>query len=93
MLKFLGFNFPLVLLFSVLGIKDYKFSLNNSDSYHIANKPIMMENLLVHDLLAEDKFMDELDKHLKNIFDPIWNACGFSGSLNYNASGEWIKNN
>jgi hypothetical protein len=93
LLKFLGFNFPLLLLFSVLGIKDFKFSLNDSYSYHIANKPISMENLLVHDLLAEDNFMDELEKHLKNIFDPIWNACGFAGSINYDASGHWKENN
>lgn len=92
LLKFLGFNPPFVLLFSVLGIRGYKFSLNDNHFYRIANKPITTDNLLVHDILAESNFMDEHDKYLKMIFDPIWNACGFPGSLNYNASDRWVDN-
>ncbi|MFA6979634.1 MAG: ATP-binding protein [Ignavibacteriaceae bacterium] len=92
LLKFFGFTPPFVLLFSVLGIRGYKFRLNDNRFYQIANKPITTDNLLVHDILAESNFMDEHDKSLKIIFDPIWNACGFPGSLNYDAAVRWVDN-
>ena len=34
---------------------------------------------------------EDISKLVKPIFDSIWNACGFSHSLNYNKEGIWGK--
>lgn len=85
LIKFLGYNFPLVVILSVLSIKGYKFNLSDAHSFRVFNLPIKEGNLLIPDILLEND--SDINDHLKNLFDPIWNACGFPHSLNYNPNG------
>lgn len=92
LLKFLGLNFPYLLFLSVLEIKGYKFQIRDPHSFYFENKPINKENLLIPDILIEANFLEQKQKHLKILFDPIWNACNFDQSLNYKSTGEYVQN-
>jgi hypothetical protein len=89
LLKFFEIGFPIIILLSVVGIKNYKFDIQDRYGYFNANYPIKSENLLIPDMLLEEKSLSALDTQLKQIFDPIWNSAGFSGSIYYNASNKW----
>jgi hypothetical protein len=50
------------------------------------------ETLVLPEALVED-FATPPTQILKPIFDLIWNACGFSGSENFDLDGNWIARN
>ena len=81
---------PCVVFLSMLGIKGYKIY---SDSPFIQNKvsSIDRENLLLPDMYIEDISNFSAPKTMKPAFDMIWNACGYSGSRNYDKDGQWVK--
>ena len=50
--------------------------------------PIDRDLLLVPELVAEAYDLD-IGRTLRPIFDTIWSAAGYSGSLNYDPDGNW----
>lgn len=57
---------------------------NNVEIY-----PIEKDVLLLPEVLIEN-FEQNLAKTIKPVFDAIWNATGWSGSIHYDQDGNWI---
>ncbi len=88
--KKLGAEPPFFIMLSLLDVKGYSMSINsplNFGSLRL-NHQIDRSNLLVPEVLIEN-FDFESSKVMKPIFDAVWNACGYSGSQNYDDSGNW----
>lgn len=88
LIKFFGSNYPVILMLSVLKIKGYKFYIPEQYYFRINPNPIKNENLLIQDIMLEENDDSEIPAKLKPLFDPIWNASGFSQSINYDALGK-----
>ncbi len=89
-LSLLSFNlgFPVIITLSILGIKDYTMGYYNPNYHSHGSFPIDKDNLLINEIIIQK--YDDLKNPVsyKPLFDPIWNACGFVRSLNFNANGE-----
>lgn len=81
----LGVSPPAVLMLSLLGISGYYVAVEHSHTYY-QDKVIHEDNLLL-----PEEVIDNLDsiaeKIMKPLFDRVWNAAGWAGSMNYNADG------
>ena len=86
-LKLLNVDLPIIVFLTLIGVKGYymavRLGLGN-------NTRIDRDILHLPERVLEGYDGDTKDV-LRPCFDSIWNACGFSGSLNYNESGEWGK--
>ena len=92
LLKFFDLNFPYLIFLTVLNVKDFEFKLGESDMERkLYSKKNEINDLLIPDIILDEDGMDNLALKLKPIFDPIWNACGFPQSQNYNNNGDWIE--
>ena len=86
-LEKLGVELPFFIMLSFLDVKGY--SMSNSNSYFLGyDYQIDRNNLLMPEVMIEN-FDFEPSKVMKPIFDAVWNACGYSGSMNYDDSGNW----
>ena len=80
---------PIFVFISLVGIKGYKMAaIRNISSFEEDNYIIDRNILLPPESLIEN-YEEEIEKSLKNCFDSIWNACGYSSSQNYDAEGNW----
>ena len=86
----LGAEPPFFIFLSLLDVKGYSMSGNSLSNFGSlrANHQIERNNLLVPEVMIES-FDFESSKVMKPIFDAVWNACGYSGSQNYDDSGNW----
>ena len=76
---------PCVVFLSILGIKGYEIKPAGTILHDRINKtPIERENLLLPDMYIEDINNFSAPEIMKPAFDMVWNACGYSGSKNYN---------
>jgi len=76
---------PYIIMSSILGIKGYKIITSN---IMWKRNEITQNNLIIPELLLTDK-NDLTLEYLKPIFDPVWNACGYPQSQNYDKDGKW----
>lgn len=90
LIKFLGYDFPIVIMLTVLSIRGYKFFVLDEYSFRISNNLIDRDNLLLPDIMIDEDPKDNWDITLRSIFDPIYYACGMGGSLNYDGTGKWV---
>lgn len=79
----LGVNPPLVLMISLLGIKDFQLAIHPGyfrPDYNL----IEQQNLMLPEIIIESYSKDtiELSRILKPAFDTLWNAARFPSSLN-----------
>ena len=74
---------PCVVFLSILGIKGYEIKLSGTTFNRINKTPIDRENLLLPDMYIEDINDFSAPEVMKPVFDMVWNACGYSGSKNY----------
>ena len=91
LLKFFGFEAPIILYLTVLDIKGYQltFEINPIDSRR--NRKIERNDLILNDVLIENLDLHALPTTMKPLFDHIWNACGFPRSLNFEDDGKWAN--
>jgi len=82
-----NFGFPTVVMLSVLTIKGYVIWVNSRRYIRSNGYSIDRDNLLINEIIVQN--IKELSKAItyKPLFDPVWNACGIAGSLNYNSDG------
>ena len=79
-----------VVFLSILGIKGYGIKPPGTLPFNDINKtPIDRENLLLPDMYIEDINNFSPSEVMKPAFDMVWNACGYSGSKNYDENGNW----
>jgi len=86
--KELGVATPLVVALSLTGTKGLEMA-REVFSFE-SGFPIQDEELLLPETIVQN--LDESTiKVLKPIFDLIWNACGYAGSRNFDANGNWTQ--
>ncbi|MBD2741485.1 ATP-binding protein [Coleofasciculus sp. FACHB-1120] len=84
----LGVEPPLFIILSFLGVKDYIMEVN-PEFGRSSGSPIDRDNLLVPEVVVED-FNFAPAQVMKPIFDAVWNAAGYTRSLNYDNDGQWV---
>lgn len=88
LLKTLNVELPIFVFLTLLGVKGYSMAVDtwryDIEEFHTIDRDILQ----LPEIVLE-KYEVEAHKVLKPCFDSIWNACGFSRSLNYNDAGEW----
>lgn len=87
----LELNPPVLIMLSLLGVKNY--TMDNTYPMKLLGKtyPIDRDNLVVPEIVVEDYAMKASDI-LRPAFDAIWQACGWDCCKNYDTDGNWIGN-
>jgi len=89
LLRQLGVSLPIVILLSLLNIKGYCMYTSN---VRLGQRDIVdRNNLFLPEAYLED-YSIPADSIFKDIFDSIWNACGYERDLNYDEKGVWRIN-
>lgn len=84
----LGIQPPVFVTLTLLGVKGYSMATKQSlDGYR--GEVIDRDLLALPEVMVED-FDVEPARLMKPAFDVLWNTCGFSGSRNYDAAGEFV---
>lgn len=83
--KRLGVEPPCFLMLSLLGVKGYTMS---SSVYWDEGHPIDRDSIIIPEVMVES-FEAEPGAVLRPIFDVVWNAAGWPGSVNYDEEGKW----
>ena len=86
-LKTLNVELPLFIFLTLVGVQGYAMKV---DGTSIDEETIDRDVLLLPEIVIES-YNDKEKDVLRPCFDSIWNACGFSRSLNYDDTGEWMK--
>ena len=86
-----GIELPLIVLLSMVGVKGYHMSVNQSRFHCDDVYPIDQDVLLCPDVLVED-FDFNASAVLRPVFDAVWNAAGWPRSMNYDKDGRWVGN-
>jgi hypothetical protein len=84
----LGVDLPIFVMVSLLGVKDYKMVYVGQWPQGQLNYPIDRPNLVLPEVLI-DSFDCDPAEVMKPIFDTVWNAAGWKGSMHYDAAGKW----
>ena len=83
----LGISLPYVLSISLLNVKDFWMWVGYGQCSPNAHS-VDRNHLLTDEILIESE-SESPDVILRPLFDQVWNACGWHGSINYNAQGKW----
>lgn len=82
---------PIVLGLSLLNVKKYPMWKDGSrDDIFIKSKAIEDDDLVLPVGILED-WTQDVSAALKPVFDNLWNACGYPGSINFDQEGNWIS--
>lgn len=84
--KNLEINPPIFVMLSFLHVKSCTMGVG-SDRFD-SGQPIDRDIILVPEVVVED-YTDKASHILRPLFDAIWQACGWSGSSNYDENGNW----
>ena len=80
-----GIDSPVVVQLSLINVKGYIMA----DNLHSFKPyPIDKDLLFLPDVLVEN-YDQAISRLMKPIFDALWNATGWSGSLYYDRDGNW----
>ena len=83
--KELGVDPPLFIMLTLLGVKGYAMTVGflGHDIHPIDRDTLMVPEVMI------DRFDTSPAELMKPIFDAVWNATGFSRSMNYDENGKW----
>lgn len=79
---------PIFVMLSVVGVKGFIMHVDRTYRLERGPERIDRNELLIPEIVMES-FDIECDKIMRPIFDAIWNAAGWSGSMNYDPNGKW----
>jgi len=91
--KNLGVSLPIVIMVSVLGVKDAVLTMDRRRAFRYSEYrsiPLYQDRLLIPDTLVEDYETDPKSA-AKPILDILWNVAGWERSLSYDDHGNWIN--
>ncbi len=78
---------PYIVSLSLLNVRDYEMYVGPR-YYGNGAKPVDRDHLLTDEMLIES-VNETPGRLLRPLFDQVWNGCGWSGSINYDESGNW----
>lgn len=84
-LRKLGFDFPVHVAISLLSVGGVKLVVKGADR----GSPKRFSRAEVLPPSQEVRANDEIRDVMRPAFDVVWNAAGYSRSLNYSEGGEW----
>ncbi|WP_035616167.1 ATP-binding protein [Haloferula sp. BvORR071] len=84
----IGIPLPYSLSLSLLNVRGFWMYANPSHFVHYDNVAIDRDHLLTEEVLVES-LNEPVEALLRPLFDQVWNACGRSGSINYDDDGKW----
>lgn len=87
----LGVESPLFIMLSLIGVSGYTMAVNPSRFAPAFTYLIERDSLILPEIIVEN-FECNPAEVMRPIFDAIWNAAGWEGSMNYNENGEWVGN-
>jgi len=79
---------PMLIFLTLVGVKGYYMGVGRQRITFVTPPSIDREILLLPEVIIENYDIAP-EKILKPCFDAIWNACGYSESLNYDDDGNW----
>ena len=82
-----GVQPPTLIMLTLTGVRGLMMAVSSGLSEGSA---IDRDTLLIPDVLYDGTQLD-IPSVMKPCFDPVWNACGFAGSLSYDEAGHWSK--
>ena len=89
LLETLGASLPIVVAMTLTHTKGLFMGVDNyfygDGGYSIDTETVILPETIV------ESFTTSAQEVLKPMFDLIWNACGFPGSANFDAEGNWIN--
>jgi Putative DNA-binding domain len=88
LLETIGAGLPVVVAMTLTHTKGVWMGV---DTFHRgeAGYPIDAERVILPETIVES-FTTPAPEILKPMFDLLWNACGFPGSENFDADGNWV---
>jgi len=89
-LETLNVELPIFVFLTLVGVRGYLMAADRFGSGIDEDDTIDRDILLLPEVVIENYNIVPEDV-LRPCFDAIWNACGFSGSRNYNNAGKWIE--
>lgn len=102
MLKDMGINSRMILHLTLLGVREYSMEIQyrgfrpglervqaGADQNPIGRDELLMRGILIEDLQGLELSFQKIAQIMRDTFDTIWNAAGFSKSLHYNTEGQW----
>jgi len=89
-LKTLNVELPVFAFLTLISVKGYWMGTGRRLS-HDERLTIDKDVLLLPEAVVED-YNVKAEELLRTCFDSIWNACGFSKSMNYDENGKWADN-
>jgi hypothetical protein len=88
LLKKLKVDPPFIAMLSFLGVRGYWMNTHTIRYTGFGVHQIERNDLYLDDVVIENDEMD-FTTAIKPAFDQVWNACGWSKSLNYGEDGKW----
>jgi hypothetical protein len=88
LLETIGAGLPIVVAMTLTHTKGLWMGVNTFLRDE-AGYPIDAETIILPEAIVES-FTTPAHEILKPMFDLIWNACGFPGSENFDAEGNWV---
>jgi len=87
----LGVQPPVFVMLSLLSVKGYRIAyggpwVDEEDFDAIDRDSLIVPEVMIDNL---DLSREGIQRAMKQVFDPIWNACGFEGSRLYDSEGRW----
>jgi hypothetical protein len=83
----LGVEPPVVVMLSLLGVKGYSMLVSPGRRFNEGHQ-IDRDALLMPEALVED-LETRADAVLRPVFDALWNAAGWPGSINFDDENNW----
>ena len=78
---------PYVASISLLNVRGYSMYVGSGYS-STGPRAVDRDHLMTDEILIES-VTESPGRLLRPLFDQVWNGCGWHGSLNYDASGNW----
>jgi Putative DNA-binding domain len=82
---------PYYVLPCLLNVKGRKFIKIDYQGFPNEERPFEVDDVILPDALIEDS-AQPLEQIFRPLIDVLWNTCGWSGSPNYDAEGNYTPN-
>lgn len=86
-LNLLGVGFPYIVSLSFININGFGLAVDRRSR---RNPDLIWSESILRIPEVEINSAGDPDVLLKPVFDMLWNAYGYKGSLNYNENGRWV---
>jgi hypothetical protein len=85
-LKVLNIETPVFVMLSLVGVLGFRIATSHSMGHNF--NEIDRQTLICPEVLIEN-FDSDVEAQMKPAFDAVWNAAGWSGSLDYQGN-KWV---